>query len=60
MEDKTAVHVWPHATPAGGKRIDPPDRAPGDRAEPALPQLSSLAEWRQERAAIREARNASA
>ena len=57
MEDKNADHAWLDATLSGASRGDAADAARADRPEPAARQLSSLAEWRRERAARREARN---
>jgi hypothetical protein len=58
MEQKNAIGSWLDVTPAGGSPIASPDTAPTDRVEPAMRQLTSLAEWRRQRAARREARNA--
>jgi len=58
MVEKKAIETWLDATPAGEAPIAAPDTAPTDRVEPAMRQLTSLAEWRRERAARREARNA--
>ena len=58
MEDKNADHAWLDATLSGASRGDAADAARADRRpEPAARQLSSLTEWRRERAARREARN---